>query len=326
MAHAQDDWHPVRPKITDPDLDPGESTASMAPPGPHNPRPAPGGAKPSFFAEHKFALIVAAVIFLIIVVAVYVYLTRQGGKKKKQEALPAMGAGPPGAGGPPTPEDLNQEELARLREMRRRARQGGAPSDPEAKGGGPAQPAGWGAKHPGPPAPSLGPPGPPLGAPGQPAPLGQPGLHPSQWAHAGLSPHSGKGGPHPPSAPPTLPGGGGAEVPSPWPRGSEIPRASRDTPPPGADSAGPGGGPPDEGDPAPEARVLQARSPPAGAVWPAAGTGGPPGAPLGHSAADARRPESAPARSEVQPGGDQDLDMLIHSLADEAETARKYGD
>ena len=119
MAHAEScpqnpQWHPVMPHITDPELAPtGDAlrpaqewggTAAVAPP-PH---------KGSFFQEHRVAIIVGAIILLIVVFVIFMYFTRRSDKKKDKEA-----ADPPASS---KPEEVNLEELNRLRAMRQQAR------------------------------------------------------------------------------------------------------------------------------------------------------------------------------------------------------------
>ena len=118
MAHTEScpqnpQWHPVMPHITDPELAPAVDTphpaqewgAAVATPPPH---------KAGFFQEHRFAIIVGVIVVLIVVFITFMYLTRRSDKKKAGEAV-----------SPPTstkPEEVNLEELNRLRAMRQQAR------------------------------------------------------------------------------------------------------------------------------------------------------------------------------------------------------------
>lgn len=190
-SQQSETWHPVTPQITDPDLappaqEPGRVAELEAPPAPSR----------SFFQEHKFALIVSAIIVVIVIVVVYVYITRRGDKKKKAAEGGAPTGPPPG----PSAEDVNLEELARLREERRAARAMGAAHGPPpaAATQGPYGPPPQGPPSQGPPQqspPPQGPPQAPLSSPapgpprappqppkGQPAAAREPGNQPREPA------------------------------------------------------------------------------------------------------------------------------------------------
>jgi len=125
MANTQDpQWHPVLPQITDPDLAIPSAARSGSRAGPVHVRQdeemdtAPSR-KGGFFHEHRFAIIVSIIILLIVIVVLFMYLTRRGDKKKADRgdtSGPAPGAGP---------EEVNLEELNRLRAIRRQARTAG---------------------------------------------------------------------------------------------------------------------------------------------------------------------------------------------------------
>ena len=109
-------WHPVRPQITDPDLAPPANFAPLAPAFSNDclvDEPQQRG----FYQNHKFAIIVSVVILLIVIVVLFMYLTRK--EKKKTAAAAEDGDIPP----QPGPEDVNLDELNRLRDMRRQARE-----------------------------------------------------------------------------------------------------------------------------------------------------------------------------------------------------------
>ncbi len=105
MAGAEDQqWHPVLPQITDPDLAP---VVCSTPQNIINTAVQKG----NFLKDHKFTIIISIIVFLIVIVALYMYFTRRN--KKKLENTPAKVA--PGNG----PEDINLEELNNLRSMRK---------------------------------------------------------------------------------------------------------------------------------------------------------------------------------------------------------------
>ncbi|NBV25672.1 MAG: hypothetical protein EBS05_27685, partial [Proteobacteria bacterium] len=125
MANTQDpQWHPVLPQITDPDLAIPSAARSGSRAGPvHVQQDEEMDTAPSrkggFFHEHRFAIIVSIIILLIVIVILFMYLTRRGDKKKADRgdtSGPAPGAGP---------EEVNLEELNRLRAIRRQARTAG---------------------------------------------------------------------------------------------------------------------------------------------------------------------------------------------------------
>ena len=106
MAGAEEQqWHPVLPQITDPDLAP--VVCSSTPQNVIN----TVVQKSNFLKDHKFTIIISIIVFLIVIVALYMYFTRRN--KKKLENTPAKVA--PGNG----PEDINLEELNNLRSMRK---------------------------------------------------------------------------------------------------------------------------------------------------------------------------------------------------------------
>jgi hypothetical protein len=125
MAITQDpQWHPVLPQITDPDLAIPSAARSGSRAGPvHVQQDEEMDTAPSrkggFFHEHRFAIIVSIIILLIVIVILFMYLTRRGGKKKADRGDTSGQA--PGAG----PEEVNLEELNRLRAIRRQARTAG---------------------------------------------------------------------------------------------------------------------------------------------------------------------------------------------------------
>ena len=105
MAGAEDQqWHPVLPQITDPDLAP---VVCSTPQNIINTAVQKG----NFLKDHKFTIIISIIVFLIVIVALYMYFTRRN--KKKLENTPAKVV--PGNG----PEDINLEELNNLRSMRK---------------------------------------------------------------------------------------------------------------------------------------------------------------------------------------------------------------
>jgi hypothetical protein len=122
MANTQDpQWHPVLPQITDPDLAIPSAAKSGSRASPVHVRQdeemdTVPSRKGGFFHEHRFAIIVSIIILLIVIVVLFMYLTRRGDKKKADRgdtSGPAPGAGP---------EEVNLEELNRLRAIRRQAR------------------------------------------------------------------------------------------------------------------------------------------------------------------------------------------------------------
>jgi hypothetical protein len=173
-------WHPVTPHIDDPDLapyperDPYEGFAGGFGGPRGDPRggsgPPPKGGKGSFFAQHRFALLVAGVVLVVLAVVLYVYLSRRGGDPQgKTKGRGAKEAHPEDLGTTPAG-GVDLEELSRLRAVRRQARGGGAPGagsalqqhlaqrrEAAAQGGGPK---------------TCWPPRPGGGAPGAPAPPG----------------------------------------------------------------------------------------------------------------------------------------------------------
>jgi hypothetical protein len=147
---SESTYFPVMPTLTDPDAQlaagigarrGGEARAGVrnaapdyAPANDHAgeqqpPRQPPKG----FFQEHKFAIIVAAIVLLIIVVVLYMYLTRKSDKRRKNNAMReeadppngamfyGRGASPAPPSGPPS-EEVDLEELRRLKEARRKSR------------------------------------------------------------------------------------------------------------------------------------------------------------------------------------------------------------
>lgn len=139
-AAAPQTWHPVTPQIDDPDLAPPPA-ATPAGAEPHYAGVAPPPAEQgSWFSEHKVTIIISVVILIILIVVIYVYLTRRGGRSKKKNANDGEAADEPagGGGGPPeaagVPNNVDLDELQRLRMSRQLARQGAA------AGQGPLQP------------------------------------------------------------------------------------------------------------------------------------------------------------------------------------------
>jgi cytoskeletal protein RodZ len=106
---ADQQWHPVMPQITDPDLAMPAVTATAAAPS----KPAPVTQttvveKQSFFQVHKFAIIITVIIVLIALVILYMWFTRKTEPTKATTSAPAA-----------PPPDINLEELNRLRALRR---------------------------------------------------------------------------------------------------------------------------------------------------------------------------------------------------------------
>lgn len=106
---ADQQWHPVMPQITDPDLAMPAVTATAA----AAPMPAPvtqtaAVQKQSFFQAHKFAIIITIIIVLIALVILYMWFTRKTEPTKATTSAPAA-----------PPPDINLEELNRLRALRR---------------------------------------------------------------------------------------------------------------------------------------------------------------------------------------------------------------
>jgi hypothetical protein len=141
MANTQDpQWHPVLPQITDPDLAipsvaRGGSRASPVHVRQDEEMDTVPSRKGGFFHEHRFAIIVSIIILLIVIVVLFMYLTRRGGKKKADRgdtSGPAPGAGP---------EEVNLEELNRLRAIRRQARTAGTAAPAVTAAAGSAAPA-----------------------------------------------------------------------------------------------------------------------------------------------------------------------------------------
>ena len=81
--------------------------------------------KGGFFAQHRFALLVAGVVLVILAVVLYVYLTRRGGDPQSKAKGRGAKEGHPDDRGSTPAGGVDLEELGRLRAARRQARGGG---------------------------------------------------------------------------------------------------------------------------------------------------------------------------------------------------------
>ena len=190
MANTQDpQWHPVLPQITDPDLAIPSAAKSGSRASPVHVRQdeemdTVPSRKGGFFHEHRFAIIVSIIILLIVIVVLFMYLTRRGDKKKADRgdtSGPAPGAGP---------EEVNLEELNRLRAIRRQARTASAAATGTASAAAPAA----GSAAPAQARPQAAAVPPAAAAPARPAPLvaqpPTPGSAPSQLMSAASTSHA----------------------------------------------------------------------------------------------------------------------------------------
>jgi hypothetical protein len=300
-------WHPVRPEITDPDLAPPLIRHPAA--GAIGPAAGPAGlpesgspsGKGGFFKEHKFAIIIAVIVLLVVVVVLFMYMTKRGDKKKKpsDDGDPT----PPGSG----PEDVNMEELARLRDMRRQTRgMGPMPPYGNFEGMPPMSPHGQPMSPHGQPMPPQGQPMPPQGQPMPPQgqlmpPQGQP--MPPQGR--GMSPPGRPAGQWGPQYPPPqqYPQRGAGAGPAPQYAG------------PAPQYAGPAGPAPQYAGPAGPA--PQHAGPAGPAPRQGGDRGGGAGPRPGRQGAGAARGRAYVAPDGAPTPSDADMDALVSSLDDE---------
>jgi hypothetical protein len=151
MNTRENHWQPVLPRITDPDMAPEEefmvenAKATSAEFGANSAKSmvaagalTSGSYMMNFFTQHKFKIIVAVVILLIALIILYMYITSKkktdGGQPADLSAAPMGGKPPPnkavggaagavGGAGTGKSSDPSLEELNRVKEMRRQAKQ-----------------------------------------------------------------------------------------------------------------------------------------------------------------------------------------------------------
>ncbi|MDE2100848.1 MAG: hypothetical protein KGL39_26615 [Patescibacteria group bacterium] len=81
--------------------------------------PAPPPAKPSFFSEHKFAVIVSGILLCVIIVILYMYLSNKKDTRQQKGAKIKDEAGKP----PDQNNRAKAEELEELKRIQQRARE-----------------------------------------------------------------------------------------------------------------------------------------------------------------------------------------------------------
>ena len=119
----QQSWHPVTPNIVDPDLVPPKMLGRYSENNPLSSGFQAGNApkEKSFFAKHKFAIIISVIVLVVLLVIIYVYLTKRGKKKDGKDGKANKANRPSRQVFPP---NFDAAELNRIRAARANTQKG----------------------------------------------------------------------------------------------------------------------------------------------------------------------------------------------------------